>query len=537
MKGRKSHLLFIRSFSLMLSFFVLVVMTAAQCRAEIAGEEAFADIVWQHAFSVEPGGGGMQGFCVTSDKIIFIQNASSLSTEPDKVFAYYLNDTDRYGNPVRQYSLANMRDDTDWEHGNDLTYNPVTDLVYVAFATDLTGDHMGCVGVMDPETLEMVDVIKLSDDYRVLGISYIRERDLYLVQTEAEGGFRFAFFDADFNLLQDQGIKSVLPGYSYQGMCVTEDYVLLPPCMEEETAESYLNVFTLENDSEAPVLTGVNDLGLDGYRRVEAEGIAEIGDGRYMMNVFAVNDAGEREYHFYIAEVPYYYNVSVISGAEGENCRVLKVLRGDSCEISLPETDELMLDGVSEDGAFVERDALEDPSSYTLNNVQSDHTVTLSMTSRYPAAVGGTDLAETDMGVSATVKAAKPQDVYGEIERSPFANAVDAVMERSSGIAEKSATAFAGMFVNGGRFTIVAGRAAARGFGRGVVAVSHGIYRHRRILAGTASAMLMLFGLFGGLVFRVRYIRRRNLAYAKVVRQKLKEEMDRVVRDPDPEEE
>lgn len=509
--------------SLALAAVFLIGITAGSCKAEIAGEEAFANISWEHAFSVSLDGGGLQGFCVTDDRIIFIQNTSTASTEPDKVFAYYLNDTDRYGNPVQQYTLADMRDDQDWEHGNCLTYNPVTNRVYVAFATNLAGYNQGSIGVMDPETLGMVDVIQLSEDYRILGISYIKERDIYLVQAEAEGGFRFVLFDSEFNQLQELGTKSPEPGRTYQGMCVTEDYVVIPPALREGSPESYINVFSLRSDSEAPIVTGVNELGLEGYERVEAEAIAETGPGRYMMNVFAVNAQGEREYHFYTAEIPYYYNVTVDSNMPGAESGNFKVLRGDSFAVPYEENDSFILSGISVDGTEMSRE--ECLAGYSFDNIQSDHSVQIMFRDRYPAPL---NYGSGESGNIVDVEAASVNDVYGEYGRSVFSNAVAEVNDAFNETSMKMMAGFVGTFVEGGKFAVIIGEGVGRSLTRSVLAVSQGLLRHRRILTRTCNMLLMFGGSFGLLILRVRAVRRKKIAHAKVTRAKLKEEIRRV---------
>lgn len=528
LKGRRAHLLIERIFTLAMAVLVLLVGTAENCSAEIAGDDAFEKISWQHAFSVNLDGGGFQGFCVTDDRIIFIENTSSVSTDPDKVYSYYLNDTDRYGNPVTQYSFAGMRNDDDWEHGNSLTYNPVTNRVYVAFATNLSGYYQGCIGVMNPETLGMVDVIQLSEDYRILGISYIKERDVYLVQTETEGGFRFVLFDSNFNMLQDFAGKSAEPGYTFQGMCVTEDYVLVPPALKNITTKSYTNVFSLREDSVKPLVTGVNDLGLKGYKRVEAEAIAEIGPGRYMMNVFAVNAAGEREYHFYTAEVPYYYNVTVRSNLPGAETGTFKALRGGSFEVPCAEDDKFMLGGITVDGTEMGRDECSD--KYTFENIQSDHTIEVSFVDRYPAAA---NFGNENTEGTVVVNAASVNDVYGELGMSTFGSAVTEVNDSFSDISMGMVAMFVGGIVEGGRFVAIIGKGVSRSVVRGAVSVSDGIMRHKRILTRTCSTLLMLGGLFGLLVLRVRIIRRRKMAHAKIIRKQLKEKMEKAFGESD----
>ena len=135
--------------------------------ATVTNADAFNDIAWTEVFSdpLQNTKGVVQSMCATDDYIITIENASGSSTEPDTVSAYYKNTTDANGNPVTQYSLAKRVTDTDWEHGNGMAYDPVTKLIYVAPYSNLTASNRGVLFVMDPNTLEKVNTIHISDSW------------------------------------------------------------------------------------------------------------------------------------------------------------------------------------------------------------------------------------------------------------------------------------------------------------------------------------------------------------------------------------
>lgn len=76
--------------------------------------------------------GWLQSMCATDQYIVCLVNASKKTTEPDTLIAFYRNNTDADGNPVEQYSYAFSVTETDYEHGNGMTYNPNTQEIAIA---------------------------------------------------------------------------------------------------------------------------------------------------------------------------------------------------------------------------------------------------------------------------------------------------------------------------------------------------------------------------------------------------------------------
>lgn len=105
-------------------------------RAEIAGDDAFQNLKWQQVHEEERAG-VVQSICATEDYIITIENLAEDGETADVVSAYYRKDKDENGNQVEPYTLAKRTQDTVWEHGNGMAYNPHTKEIYVALYTHM----------------------------------------------------------------------------------------------------------------------------------------------------------------------------------------------------------------------------------------------------------------------------------------------------------------------------------------------------------------------------------------------------------------
>lgn len=80
---------------------------------------------------------------------------------------------------------------------------------------------------MDPDTLSYKGTIKISDDYNILGIDYIHEKDQYLILTNVDGGYSFKILDRNFQVIEDLGqYENSTVGYNFQDCITTEDYIL-----------------------------------------------------------------------------------------------------------------------------------------------------------------------------------------------------------------------------------------------------------------------------------------------------------------------
>lgn len=355
---------------------VCLVAFPVECRAEIAGADAFEGLVWEKVYEEKRLGesGIVQSVCVTEDYIICIENTSDYTGEPDVVSAYYRGEKDKDGNPVQPYTLAKRVADTDWEHGNGMAYNPNTHEIYVALYTDKNPENRGCLYVMDPDTLQMKRKIKVSNEYNILGIGYQKDKDRYVIQTNVDGGYSFKILDAEFQLVEDLGeYADTAEGENFQDLCVTEDYIINFPLTYGMGIGDFIHIYSISQKRllAAPKL----NFRFEQVTEDEPEALCELEPGVFLAVVNVAKENGERTFCFYRTEVPYYFNVKV----ETENGRAAiqekKVLKGKSLLIDyLPETG-FQLSGLTVDGK--EQTVNTEAESYVLKNVSKDHIVRL----------------------------------------------------------------------------------------------------------------------------------------------------------------
>ena len=95
----------------------------------------------------------LQSMCATDQYIVCLVNASKKGTDPDTLIAFYRNTTDTDGNPVEQYSYAFSVTETDYEHGNGMTYNPSTQEIAIAGLFTNDPSDAGAIFIVDANTL------------------------------------------------------------------------------------------------------------------------------------------------------------------------------------------------------------------------------------------------------------------------------------------------------------------------------------------------------------------------------------------------
>ena len=106
--------------------------------------------------------GWLQSMCATDQYIVCLVNASKKTTEPDTLIAFYRNTTDADGNPVEQYSYAFSVTETDYEHGNGMTYNPNTQEIAIAGLFTNDPSNAGAVFIVDANTLHFKRKVQVS---------------------------------------------------------------------------------------------------------------------------------------------------------------------------------------------------------------------------------------------------------------------------------------------------------------------------------------------------------------------------------------
>ena len=358
---------------------MLWLMMPLVCKAEIAGDNAFSDITWEQVYeeNLQGSSGVLQSICATKNYIICIENTSDATDEPDVISAYYRNNVDENGNPVEQYSLAKRVADTNWEHGNGMAYNPKTNEIYVSLYTSRQQENRGSLYVMDPDTLGFKRKIKISDDYNILGIGYLEEKDQYVIQTNVEGGYSLKILNSEFQLIDDLGeYANSGKGNNYQDLFVSGDYIINFPLTLGLGIGDFIHVFSISRKE--MVSTAQLDFNFENVEKDEPEGICELEPGVFLAVVNVTETDGSRKFRFYRTVVPYYFDVSV----ETENGTVQvvneKVLRGDSFAINYQPEKGFELNQINVDG----KDHQVDPESvsYDLTDVQKNQVIRLVFT-------------------------------------------------------------------------------------------------------------------------------------------------------------
>lgn len=356
---------------------LLMLILPIESYAEIAGDEAFEGLSWELVHEEELHGGVVQSMCVTDNYIICIENVADDANTLDIVSAYYRYDKDADGNPVEQYSLANRVQDREWEHGNGMTYNSRTNEIYVALYTNLIEENRGSLYVMDPDTLSYKGTIKISDDYNILGIDYIHEKDQYLILTNVDGGYSFKILDRNFQVIEDLGqYENSTVGYNFQDCITTEDYILTFPLTLNMGIGDYLSVYSMERKSLVKEIQ--LNFGLDEGTVDEPEAMCEIGPGEFLaaVNIYSGND--NHVLQIYKTTVPYYYHISLESEYGQVSSHSIPVLRGDNVSFDFAPDEGYEFASLTVDGT--EQEVAEGASGFTLNNVQENHAVKVTFT-------------------------------------------------------------------------------------------------------------------------------------------------------------
>ncbi len=351
---------------------LLILILPIESYAEIAGDEAFEGMSWELVHEEELHGGVVQSMCVTDNYIICIENVADDANTLDIVSAYYRYDKDADGRPVEQYSLANRVQDREWEHGNGMTYNSRTNEIYVALYTNLIEENRGSLYVMDPDTLTYKRTVKISDDYNILGIDYIYEKDQYVILTNVDGGYSFKILDRNFQVIEDLGeYENSTVGYNFQDCIVAEDYILTFPLTLNMGIGDYLSIYSIERKSLVKEIQ--LNFGLDAGTEDEPEAMCEIGPGEFLaaVNIYSGND--NHVLQIYKTTIPYYYHVSLESEFGQVSSSSIQVVRGENASFNFTPDEGYEFASLTVDG--VEQEVGEGITSFSINNVQENHQV------------------------------------------------------------------------------------------------------------------------------------------------------------------
>ena len=407
------HILFIRTIALIAAVVFCVCAAYVETFAEITGEDAFYDSIWNYLFEDNMVNNGViQSICATPEYLITIENTSDDPSVPDTVSAYYKNPFDRDGNPVEQYSLVRRNTDFDWEHGNGMTYNPDTNEIYVALYSNDAGDNEGSLYVMDPETLAFKRKIKIAEGYNILGIDYDSENNVYYTLTNADASFSLQKRDTDFNLLEDYGPVDPAPGTNFQDICVSGDYIFLSPLTYGMGIGDFMNIYSISRRE--TILSIDMDMGIEAPF-IEAEGVCMAHKGVFVCPVTVTRENGNRHVYFFETTLPWYFTIEACARGlsyEGEHTffsvdkgdgdvRYLnmdgtdhissgtdekiggtmspgstKVLRGSSYTVTFEPDPGYKVAGIYLDRTKLDVD-LKNTTSYTLDNIDGNHRITV----------------------------------------------------------------------------------------------------------------------------------------------------------------
>lgn len=350
---------------------ILALSPAMVCRAEIAGDDAFQNLKWQQVHEEERAG-VVQSICATEDYIITIENLAEDGETADVVSAYYRKDKDENGNQVEPYTLAKRTQDTVWEHGNGMAYNPHTKEIYVALYTHMIPENRGCIYVMDPETLAYKRTIKISDDYNILGIGYMEDKNQYIIQTNVEGGYSFKILDADFQIVEDLGeYADTAEGDNFQDLEVCGDYIINFPLTLGLGIGDFIHAYSIERREMAAAAQ--LDFGFENIAADEPESLCELEPGVFLAVVNVTNTEGISTVRFYRTELPYYFQVKL--SAENGTVKEVpeKVLRGERVSFSYKAKEGYEPEALKINGKKVSLGKKD--KKYSLDNIQEDQNV------------------------------------------------------------------------------------------------------------------------------------------------------------------
>lgn len=288
---------------------VMLVLLPVKAEAGLASDDAFEGAVWEKIIEDDIAGtsGVVQSLCVTDDYIVCIENTSDSSKELDVIRAYYRNNTDAEGNPVKQYSLAKCIENVEYEHANGMAYNPNTGEIAVALYINTSPENRGSIYLMDAKTLMMKGKVNISDDYNILGIGYDTEKDRYVIQTDEEGGYSFKILDNEFQIIEDLGeYADTCVGYNFQDLCVSGDYIINFPLTINLNIGNYIQVYSIPERKlvSAPKINFPFE-DAENIAVNEPESICELGAGAFAAVVNITYKDGRKAFCIYKTVVPY----------------------------------------------------------------------------------------------------------------------------------------------------------------------------------------------------------------------------------------
>lgn len=313
--------------------------------------------------------GWLQSMCATDQYIVCLVNASKKTTAPDTLIAFYRNNTDADGNPVDQYSYAFSVTETDYEHGNGMTYNPNTQEIAIAGLFTNDPSDAGAIFIVDANTLHFKRKIQVGNgSINFFGIDYVPEKDQYVLMANRIADYAFYFTDSNFQIVDKLNLHLSYSRSSFQDFTVSGDAIISIPYMQREGYMNVLDVYSISQQKRI----GSYYLTLPGHDafEVEPEGICQLEPGHFLMASAII---GTTRFRLYEATLPLVH--SVTTSAENGNITDsnLEIDEGGSYTVSYGCDTDHRLQALLIDGEPA--DISQYPLSYTFSDLQEDHTI------------------------------------------------------------------------------------------------------------------------------------------------------------------
>ena len=267
--------------------------------------------------------GWLQSMCATDQYIVCLVNASKKTTEPDTLIAFYRNNTDADGNPVEQYSYAFSVTETDYEHGNGMTYNPNTQEIAIAGLFTNDPSNAGAVFIVDANTLHFKRKVRVGNgSINFFGIDYVPEKDQYVLMANRIADYAFYFTDSNFEIVDKLNLHLSYSRSSFQDFCVSGDSIISIPYMQREGYMNVLDVYSISQQKRV----GSYYLTLPGHDafEVEPEGICQLEPGHLLMASAII---GTTRFRLYEATLPLVHSVTPARKTEKSPTVIWKLMR------------------------------------------------------------------------------------------------------------------------------------------------------------------------------------------------------------------
>lgn len=330
---------------------------------QIKNADVFSDIFWSYeaGWSAE-GTGLVQSMCETDQYIVCFQDRGA-KDKNDTISVF-----DRWS-----YELLFTVNEMNYEHGNGMTYNPVTNEILIAPYNPELKENSGMIFALDADTLGFKRRIRVSDgSWNAAAVEYVEGSNRYIVQTTKERNYAFIVLDENFNEVDYlfEGERST--GNIFQDFCVSGDFIISVPYMKGDVRQpglhlysisqkQYLGYYPIWAESSGPVF--------------EPQSICQSDGGKILMVIF---HSGRARMGIYEAYVPVIYTVTTAV----ENGQITPT-RGDvdigsNYTVRYSCTEDYELKQMQVDGA--DQDIKDHPTSYTFGNIQDDHSIWVKFT-------------------------------------------------------------------------------------------------------------------------------------------------------------